>query len=82
MDKDKRKERNKNLIERMRHGDPLNLIEPQATWYPPRPIIAKNKQDIARLYGDIKEKSSIRICGDSDDTAKNGESDGQMFDRT
>jgi len=77
MDKDKRKERNKNLIERMKRDEPLNLYEPTSTFFPPRPVIAKNKKDIERLYGEIKKEPSIRICGDtSDDKSENSKSDG------
>ena len=77
MDKDKRKERNKNLIERMRRNEPLNLYEPTSTFFPPRPRIAKNKKDIERLYG------VTAVIGEvTNDKSENSESDSQMPDRT
>jgi len=53
MDKDKRKKENDNLIERMKKGEDLSRISPEATWYPPRPQI---KKDLSKLY-QLKDKS-------------------------
>ncbi|MEZ4743758.1 MAG: hypothetical protein R3B45_15155 [Bdellovibrionota bacterium] len=49
--KDLRKKHNLELIRRMREGDPLKSFDSQASWYPPRPIIAKDEKALAELYG-------------------------------
>lgn len=46
----KRKEANRLLIERMRDGDALQFSA-EMTYFPPRPLIVKNKKDIEKLYG-------------------------------
>ena len=49
-DNEKRKQRNKDIIERMKKGDPLSSFNPSSSFFPPRPIITKNKKDIERVY--------------------------------
>jgi hypothetical protein len=55
----KRKEINDNILQRLKAGaplqDPSNL-----TWFPPRPIIQKDKDVIKNLYGD-----DAKIVGDT-----------------
>jgi len=46
-----RKRHNQNLIRKMRSGEPLWSFDSSASWFPPRPIIAKDKRAVARLYG-------------------------------
>lgn len=48
---EKRKERNRNLINRMKSGEDLSLYKSSDTWFPPRPIIQKNVDAVRRLYG-------------------------------
>jgi len=47
---EKRKKANKDLIRRMKAGETSQLIPSHMTWFPPRPIIGKNKKDMARAY--------------------------------
>ena len=51
-----RKQHNYDLIRRMRNGDALYSFDSQASWYPPRPVIEKDKDEMARLY-DKTEKA-------------------------
>lgn len=55
MEGDKEKERrakeNEEIIQRMRNGETHSLIPPAATWFPPRPLIQKDKESIKKLYG-------------------------------
>ncbi|MBI2601929.1 MAG: hypothetical protein HYW48_02640 [Deltaproteobacteria bacterium] len=51
----RRKKRNEELIKRMRRGDVLHTYDAQTSWYPPRPVIKKDKKELARLYGEEKE---------------------------
>lgn len=46
-----RSDRNRNLIQRMKDGEELNQFDAQASWFPPRPIIKKDKNAISKLYG-------------------------------
>lgn len=76
---EKRKKANRDLIERMRRNEPLNTVQPEATWYPPRPVIAKNKTDIERLYGKgvtAITASDTKTGDSSDDTIKTSKPDG------
>lgn len=63
-----RKQHNLDLIRRMRKGEELFKYDSQASWFPPRPCIAKDPDAVSRLYGSegsnvssIAEKSSKRI---------------------
>lgn len=49
--KKSRKEHNSDLIRRMRDNEPLKSFDSQASWFPPRPIIEKDKDAVTRLYG-------------------------------
>jgi len=54
---ERRSEENEAVIARMRAGCSHSLVPPQATWWPPRPIIEKDKDAVKRLYrhGDDKK---------------------------
>ena len=55
----KRKEMNANILKRLKAGDALQ--EPaNLTWFPPRPVIQKNKDAVKALYGD-----DAKIIGDT-----------------
>jgi len=56
-EKEKRKDINKNIIKRFKAGDPLQGNS-DVTWFPPRPIIAKDEKHIKELYGE-----NIKIVG-------------------
>lgn len=47
---ERRSDENEEIIDRMRKGCSHSLVPPQATWWPPRPIIEKDKDAIKRLY--------------------------------
>jgi hypothetical protein len=49
-DEDKRNQRNKELVQKMRRGESFAAMPPQATWFPPRKIEKKDKKVIAELY--------------------------------
>lgn len=49
-DKERRAKENKALIEKMRRGESLKTVNISSTWFPPRPIIKKNKDAINKLY--------------------------------
>jgi len=46
----KRKEKNEEILERMRQGDPLCDFDKMESFYPIRPTIKKDKKAIRKLY--------------------------------
>ena len=46
-----RKSRNRDLIDRMRSGEPLTSFDSRSSWFPPRPTIEKDSADLAKVYG-------------------------------
>mgnify|MGYP005670025897 CR=1 FL=1 len=56
----KRRERNSELVRRMRDGDPLTSFSNASSWFPPRPIIQKDSAEIARLYDEKVEDLDIK----------------------
>lgn len=46
-----RKERNSDVIRRMRNGDQLSSFNSYSSWFPPRPVIEKDAGAVRRLYG-------------------------------
>jgi len=46
-----RRQHNQELIRKMRNGEPLTSFDSKASWFPPRPIIAKDPEALAQLYG-------------------------------
>jgi hypothetical protein len=46
-----RADRNRDLIRRMNNGENLTTFSSAASWFPPRPTIAKDPQALAQLYG-------------------------------
>lgn len=64
-----RKERNKDIIERMKKGEALNHgIEAGDTWWQPRPIIKKDEKAMEMIFMKHQEdiirdmESSFAIC--------------------
>ena len=47
-----RKAKNKDLIERMKKGESLALIDQKATFWPPGKIIKKDPKAVKELFGD------------------------------
>lgn len=49
---EKRRERNKDLIDKVKNGEIIPAaISTQSLFFPPRPIIKKDSKAIHRLYG-------------------------------
>ena len=46
-----RRERNASILRRMANGDPLTAFNSVSSWFPPRPTIKKNEEDVEALYG-------------------------------
>lgn len=61
-----RKRRNLELIRRMRDGDPLRSYDSQSSWFPPRPIIEKDRKALAKLYNNNSDDAG---GGDGDSVA-------------
>ena len=55
--RDLRRQHNSELIRRMRNGESLTSFDSKASWYPPRPIIQKDKSEMARLYDSQEVRS-------------------------
>jgi hypothetical protein len=49
--KNLRKERNEDVLDRLKKGDALSSFDSYASWYPPRPIIKKDPKALGKLYG-------------------------------
>lgn len=48
--KDLQKKHNREVIKRMRDGDPLKKYDNASSWFPPRPVIEKDPIAIKKLY--------------------------------
>lgn len=46
-----RKERNNELVRRMRGGEQLSSFNSFSSWFPPRPTIEKDSGALEKLYG-------------------------------
>ena len=53
-----RKQRNEQLLRRMKAGESLWSYDSKASWFPPRPVIEKDPEAIKRLY-DGREGSTL-----------------------
>jgi hypothetical protein len=58
MDEKRRKEENKRILDKLKHGENINTVSTEATWYPPRPIIQK---DLSKLYPDHQVKQQKKV---------------------
>lgn len=52
--KRKRAIENHDLVKRMKAGDRLTSFDAMSSWFPPRPLIQKDKDAIRRLEGKSK----------------------------
>lgn len=65
----KRIEQNKDIVKRMKQGEPL-MGKAEDTWFPPRQIIKKDMELVNRLYGTTttvkkeKPKTFLKIVND------------------
>lgn len=62
-----RREQNSDLIRRMRNGESLTSYDSSASWFPPRPVVEKDKEAIARLYGKAVRKKSRQLAAAVDE---------------
>ncbi|MCX6106105.1 MAG: hypothetical protein NTY08_09770 [Proteobacteria bacterium] len=69
--KSQRKQHNLDLIKRMRNGEPLNAIDSKSSWYPPRPTIAKDPSEMARVYSQLNG-SAVLVSPDRNDAESSG----------
>lgn len=51
MTPERRKQHNRELVERMRAGEKLSSFSSQASFFPPRPLVKKSTEDLLRLFG-------------------------------
>jgi len=68
---EKRRRKNRDLVERMKRGDSLSSIPQEATWFPPRPRVEK---DLSKLYPELaakKPEGRFTIVKEEDDGEKN-----------
>jgi hypothetical protein len=47
---DLRRQHNADLLRRMRSGDSLTTFDSKSSWFPPRPVIKKDVNEMARVY--------------------------------
>lgn len=57
-----RKENNEYVLSLLRDGHPCSTITMEMSWWPPRPLIVKNKDDIKKVYR-MNEDDDGRIDG-------------------
>jgi len=46
-----RRDQNADTLAKFKRGESLSLVDSTATWWPPRPIIKKDQEGMAKLYG-------------------------------
>ena len=68
-------EHNREIVTRMKSGDSLQSFDSASSWFPPRPVIQKNKEDVSKLYGSavqvLSNKSSALKSAEAVDTSAN-----------
>jgi len=75
MDDEKRKKMNEDIIKRLKAGDPLQDTSDK-TWFPPRPVIQKDQDQVKKLYGnDIKivGVNKLEVVKDDSKEASDGD---------
>lgn len=50
----RRRLHNRKILKKMEKGENLNVFSPQSSWFPPRPVIKKNKKAVNELYKNEK----------------------------
>lgn len=56
LEKVRRKKKNEDIVKRMREGDTLSSYNSQNIWFPPRPVIKKDKNAMKIIHNDIDKK--------------------------
>lgn len=46
----RRKLHNRKVLKKMNRGEVLNSFDSQSSWFPPRPIIKKDRKALEKLY--------------------------------
>jgi hypothetical protein len=73
-----RRDHNKELLRRMNNGESLTTFSNASSWFPPRPVIEKDRKLMVKLYGEtaIEESTEpekgLRLA-DSEETTKSKE---------
>jgi len=72
MDRDNfkaRQKRNAELIRKMKKGESLTSFTTDGSWFPPRPVIKKDKKLVSKLHGleEIKDGSGPQLVKDNKD---------------
>ena len=52
-----RKNRNSELLQRMKDGDSLIAFDNHSSWFPPRPKIKKDNEEVKRLYSRVDQEN-------------------------
>lgn len=55
-----REKHNREVLERMKTGDPLQRYSSEASWFPPRPIVKKDENALKLLYKEKKKHDVIQ----------------------
>ncbi len=76
---DLRKRRNRELLKRMHNGEVLCSYDSTDSWFPPRPIIKKDKKEMARLYNGGVKKDEV-ACREKKTQSKSSEKIVQLSD--
>ena len=66
-----RRERNSDLVRRMRSGESLSSFNAFSSWYPPRPVIEKDSDALHRLYGEEAVPLN-RVKSEQENSLKHG----------
>ncbi|MGE0173558.1 MAG: hypothetical protein AB7T49_12245 [Oligoflexales bacterium] len=48
-----RRVRNQDLLRKMKKGESLTSFNSLDSWYPPRPVIEKDRDAVKKLYGEM-----------------------------
>jgi len=72
-----RRDRNSELLRRMRNGDSLTSYDSAASWFPPRPIIEKDEKALKQLYG--RRKTDKMVVADQNQNQGEESQDRTLF---
>ena len=68
---ERRKQHNRDLLHRFKTGDNLVAFDETMSFFPPRPLIKKDKKEMARLYNLDEDKKDQKPVPRSAPTALN-----------
>lgn len=55
-----RQKHNKNIVERMKRGEDLVEFDEMESWFPPRPMVKKDKKLMAKLYDNKEDEKEVK----------------------